>query len=149
MFGRSELILDPGEQLRSRAGFFTPQLFDYKLHNFLMKLNREPVYKTQSIYKSWSSGYPFVYFSYSYTNLNYPLHSKTRATAIILLRHTGTHNTKRQLSGLQMCPLIIQEGDILKAKPKHFIPRQEGVVSLSKSSEPFTELFGNLQWIIY
>ena len=44
-----------------------------------------------------------------------------------------------------MGPLIIQEGDILKAKPKHFIPRQEGVVSLSKSIMMF---IGNLNNII-
>lgn len=118
MFGCSELILEPGKQLRSCAR----QLFDYKL---LMKPNREPVYKTQSIYKSWSSRYPFIYLI-SYTNLSYPLHSK-HGTAIYSAHTPYDNNTKRQL---QMCNLIIQEGDILKAKPKHFIPRQEGVVSL-------------------
>ena len=46
-----------------------------------------------------------------------------------------------------MSPVInIQEGDILKAKPKHFIPRQEGVVSVSKST--FYETSGNLDNII-
>ena len=80
----------------------------------------------------------------SYTNLSYPLHLNT-CTAIYSTHTPYDNNTKRQLSKLQMGPLIIQEGDILKAKPKHFIPRQEGVVSLQIH---VYQTFGNLNNII-
>ena len=53
---------------------------------------------------------------------------------------------------------MIQEGDILKAKPKHFIPRQEGVVGFPKFTfyETCSNKYnvnvrvtlGNIQWLL-